>query len=83
MPEPSRVPEGFSEEAVLNPQGGEALRAAVRRWRWRFASSLGPWGGHLPAPPPRATTLRSVLSAPRVDPPPPSTLPSQKDGARI
>ena len=42
MPEPSRVPEGFSEEAVLNPQGGEALRAAVRRWRRRFASSLGP-----------------------------------------
>ena len=52
MPEPSRVPEGFSEEAVLNPQGGEALRAAVRRWRRRFASSLGPWGVHLPALPP-------------------------------
>ena len=70
MPEPCRVPEGFSEEAVLNPQRGEELRAAVRGWRRQFASSLRPWCGHLPAP------LRSVPSGPRVasSPPPPAAL---------
>ena len=77
MPEPCRVPEGFSEEAVLNPQRGEELWAAVRRWRRQFASSLRPWCGHLPPP------LPSVPSGPRVAPHPPSTLPSRKDGARI
>lgn len=76
MPEPSRVPEGFSEEAVLNPQRGEELRAAVRRWRRQFASSLGPWCGHLPS------TLRSVplaLGSPPA-PPPQALFPPGKMG---
>lgn len=67
-------PKGFSEEAVLSPQG-EELRAAVRRWRRRFASSLRTlvW-----ASPPRPALCYLALGSPH-----PSTLPPGKDRARI
>ena len=44
MPEPTWVPEGFWEEAALNPRAGEersSRRTQVESWR--LAPSLGSW----------------------------------------